>query len=453
MIYELKEMKEEDVYLVNLRCVRSYVWFHKSKYYESIVQYMLEQTKNKWEEAVRWWVSNSIRAKREKATGFVFSLHTATYSKAELKIGYRKIKGLTDFLEAKGYIDIYKGFVKTWKVEKGKLVPEDVVPSCMIFKKRTLDLLSDANTRYNLWKDLEESDLAIIRNRETKEKMSTRGVTGFKDIKNEVKEMNEWLENTNITYKDEPIANVAYRRIFTDSVDKGGRLYTLGGGVQLLPQRVRNESLKIDGEPVVELDYNAIHPNIAYQQLLTEEGMNVREIMGEDFSPYDADLSFLKVHGKLKEEWESINQKPHNPIRSLAKLAILIGMNSNDMAGAAWTLGNKVKTDRKNPIQEQEFYALDIKDKQYIAVLEAVRKHNDLIAKKFFSDSGIYLQNIDSKIMMNIVGQMGAKGHSVLAYHDSCLVKASAENDLREAMYSAWEDVLGDKTFCKVDNK
>lgn len=453
MIYELKEMREEDVYLINLRCVRSYVWFHKSKYYQDIVQEMLEQTKGKWEEAVRWWVSNSIRAKREKATGFVFSLHTATYSKAELKIGYRKIKAFTDFLESKGYIDIYKGFVKTWKTEKGKLLPEEVVPSCMIFKKRTLDMLDGVNTRYNLWKELEESDLAIIRNRDTKEKLPTRGVTGFKDIKNEVREMNEWLENTNITYKDEPIANVAYRRIFTDGIDKGGRLYTLGGGIQLLPQRIRHESLKIDGESVVELDYSAIHPNIAYQQLMDEEGMNVYDILGEDFSPYNADLSFLKVHGKLKEEWERINDKLHNPIRSLAKLAILIGMNSNDMAGAAWTLGNKVKQDRNNPIHEQEFYALDIKDKQYSLVLEAVQKHNDLIADKFFSDAGIYLQNIDSKIMMNIVGQMGAKGHSVLAYHDSCLVKASAEDDLREAMYSAWEQVMGDKTFCRVDKK
>ena len=33
-------------------------------------------------------------------------------------------------------------------------------------------------------------------------------------------------------------------------------------------------------------------------------------------------------------------------VRQLAKLAILIGMNSNDKNSAAWTLGNKVKIDR-----------------------------------------------------------------------------------------------------------
>ena len=454
MIYELNKMKEEDVYLIHLKCVRSYVWYHESKYYQNIVNQMLSHTNYKWEEAVRWWVSNSARAIREKATGFVFSLHASSYSNSKQGIGYRKVKAFVDFLEQHGYIDIYKGYVKSWKVVKGKAVPEEQIPSCMIFRKRTLDLWDGAKFTFNLWKDQEDSDLAIIRNRESKEILPTRGHKGFKEIKKEVKEMNDWLENVDITYQDKPIANVAYPRIFTDDLEKGGRLYTLGGGVQLLPQRIRHNALKIDGEPVVELDYSSIHPYICYQRLLNSEGLNAYDVLGSNFSPYDADLAFLSVDGRLKEEWERKTGKEHNPVRTLAKLAILIGMNSNDQAGAAWTLGNKVKQDRAaKTIEDQEFYALTIKDNQYSLVLEAVRDHNDLIKDKFFSDAGIYLQNTDSKIMMSIVGAMGAKGHAVLAYHDSVLVKASAENDLREAMYAAWKEVLGDTTFCKVEKK
>ncbi|MCY1435890.1 hypothetical protein D9M71_519980 [compost metagenome] len=128
-------------------------------------------------------------------------------------------------------------------------------------------------------------------------------------------------------------------------------------------------------------------------------------------------------------------------------------MNSNDKNSAAWTLGNKVKIDRaQNSIEDQEFYAM-VGNIDYSSVLEAVQSHNDFISEHFFSDAGITLQNIDSKIMMRIVGAMGAKGHTVLAYHDSCLVKASVEEDLREAMFLAWETVLGDTTFCKVDKK
>lgn len=452
MIYELSNMTEYDVYAVNLQCVRSYIYYHESKYYKKIVDDVMEHTKYKWEDAVRWWVSNSARAIKKKANGFVFSLDRNAYSKTKQGINYRKVKSLVDFLEEKGYIDLYKGYVKSWKMEKGKLVPDEAIASCMIFRKRTKEMWENVNTSYNLWKELEENDLAIIRDRETKEQMPTRGHKGFKEIKNEVRDMNDTLQGSSITFDGVPIADVSYRRIFSGDMDSGGRLYTLGGGVQLLPQHVRASSLMIDGESSVELDYSAIHPSICYQLMYKTNGFNIYDVMGKDFSPYDADLSFLKVDGRLKDEWEKKTGKKHNPVRQLAKLAILIGMNSNDKNSAAWTLGNKVKQDRSKATEDQDFYAL-IGETDYCAVLEAVQTHNDFIKDRFFSDAGIVLQNIDSKIMMRIVGAMGAKGHTVLAYHDSCLVKASVEEDLREAMFLAWETVLGDTTFCKVDKK
>lgn len=413
----------------------------------------MEHTNYKWGDAVRWWVSNSARAFKKEANGFVFSLDRNAYSKTTQGINYRKVKSFIDFLEEKSYIDIYKGYVKSWRMEKGKLVPDESVASCMIFRKRTKEMWENVNTSYNLWKELEDNDLAIIRHRETKQMMPTRGHKGFKDIKSEVKNMNDMLAGASITFDGQPIADVAYRRIFSGDLNSGGRLYTLGGGVQLLPQHIRASSLMIDGEQVVELDYSAIHPSICYQMMYNTDGFSIYDVMGKEFSPYDADLSFIKVDGRMKEQWESITGKTHNPVRQLAKLAILIGMNSNDKNSAAWTLGNKVKIDRaQNNIEDQEFYAM-VGNIDYSSVLEAVQIHNDFISEHFFSDAGITLQNIDSKIMMRIVGSMGTKGHTVLAYHDSCLVKASVEDDLREAMYSAWKTVLGDTTFCKVDKK
>lgn len=452
MIYELKCMKESEVYSVNLRCVRSYLYYHESKYYKKIVDQVLEHTRYKWEEAIRWWISNSARAFKHKATGFIFSLDKNTYSKSKQGIGYRKVKSLVDFLEQKGYIDIYKGYVKSWKIINGNPVPDESVPSCMIFRKRTLDMWEGVNTSYNLWRELEENDLAIIRNRETKEVMPTRGHKGFKEIKSEVKNMNSGLEGAEITFEGKPIADVAYRRIFSGGLDKGGRLYTLGGGVQLLPQHIRASSLKIDGEPVVELDYSAIHPSICYQKMFNDDGFSIFDVMGPDFSPYSANLSFIEIDIRMKNSWERLTGKAHNPRRSLAKLAILIGMNSDDKNSAAWTLGNKVKIDREKAIEDQDFYAMT-GSVDYGQVLEAVQDHNDFIRDQFFSDAGIMLQNTDSKIMMNIVGAMGEKGHAVLAYHDSVIVKQSAEQDLYEAMINAWKAVLGDTTFCKVDKK
>lgn len=45
------------------------------------------------------------------------------------------------------------------------------------------------------------------------------------------------------------------------------------------------------------------------------------------------------------------------------------------------------------------------------------------------------------------------KGHTILGYHDSALVKQSAAIDLKEAMIGAWKRVLGDDTYCKIEEK
>lgn len=446
-------MKERDVHHLNLQCVRSYIYYHESHYYKKLIDKMLAETNYKWCEAVRWWISNSARAMRANAAGFTYGMKASSYSNRGQGIGYRQVKSFVSFLEQHGYIDIYKGFVVSWKMEKGRPVPDKTMPSLMIFKKRTLEMWQGVDVSRNLWKEVEVKDSAVIRNRETKELMNTRGVAGIGKIKMEVNSLNNSLQGADIKFQGKVIADVAYRRVFSGDLETGGRLYSVNGGVQLLPQRLRASALEIDGEPVVELDYSSIHPNIAYQRLLATEGLNVYDMAGEDFSPYNADLSFVHVDSKLKREWEGVTGKEHNPLRQLAKLAILIGMNSDDERAAAWTLGNKVKEDRaiKN-IEDQDFYAL-VGNIEYGKVLLAVKDHNDLIKDSFYSDSGILLQNYDSRIMMEIVGAMGEKGHTMLAYHDSVLVKVSAEEDLRCAMFDAWSTVFGDITFCKVDKK
>ncbi|MNF89925.1 hypothetical protein D3C84_724730 [compost metagenome] len=282
--------------------------------------------------------------------------------------------------------------------------------------------------------------------------MSTKGKVGVKEVRKEMIGYNDSLQGADITFRGEPIADVQYKRVFLDSLHVAGRVYAQGGGVQLLPQHLRSEELKIDGEPVVELDFSAIHPNICYQLLYSGDGFNVRDAKGEDFSPYGADLSFISVNQKLKEEIEKQTGKDHNPLRQLAKLAILIGMNSVDKQSALGAMSSKILADRKKPKMEQDFYAIT-ESIPVGKILDAIQEHNDFIGKKFFSDQGVFLQNIDSKIMMEIIGTMIQKGHTVLAYHDSCVVKASAENDLKEAMYTGWKEVLGDTTFCKVDKK
>ena len=451
MIYELRDMSEIEMYAVYTQCYKSYLYYHDHRWYKRYVDYLLDKvgTKRSTEKAVRWFVSNTALALRKNARGFRMSFDKNVYSEGDQKIGYTGVFKLVKWLEENSYIHVYKGFVKEWSTDGS---PEKTIQSCVVFRERWLDMWKGEKYTYNLWKELDEQDLVVIRDRETKEAKPTRGHVGVKEVRKGMQTYNDSLVGADITFDGKPIADVVFSRIFSDDVDHGGRLYVCGGGVQTIPSSLRRSKILIDGEPVVEVDFCAIHPSICYQ-LLHNSGESVYDILGNDFSPYAADLSFIGVNQHLKGQWELITGREHNPLRKLAKLAILIGMNAKDEQSAVCALSSKILSDRKKKnIADQEFYAIDssIPVKQ---VYDAVREHNSFIADQFFSDAGMWLQNTDSKIMMDVVSTMIQKGHTVLGYHDSALVKQSACEDLKLAMIGAWKRVLCDTTYCKIEEK
>lgn len=448
MIYDMSKMDEEDVHSISLSSVRSYIYYHDSIYYQPLVNELLQKTEGKWEKAVKWFISNSARAVKKNALGFKVSFKGEVYTNNKLGIGFRGVKSLLEWLEQKGYIDIYKGYVMHWKVEGKLRSPERVFPSVVKLRPRALEMWQGLDD-YDLWKDIESESCVEVKSRSTKEVLEDFIVD--QEVIEKVMNYNNGISGANIKFKGRQIADVEYKRVFIENMEIAGRLYAQGGGVQLLPQKIRSEHLTIDDEPVVELDYSAIHPNISYQ-MLYNSGVNVYDVFGDDFHPYNADLSFVEVDENLKNEIEGITGVAHNPLRQLTKLAILVGINSKDIQQAVSAMSSKVFEDRKKEKKDQQFYAIPgtIPVKK---ILEAVQEHNGLIEDSFFSDKGIVYQNVDSNIMMGIVERMVQKGHDVLAYHDSCLCKKSAEEDLRAAMMESWMEVLGDSTFCMIERK
>ncbi len=450
MIYDLQSMKELDRQSIILACSNSYLYYHKSLYYQPIYDKMMEHTKGKWEKAVRWFVSNSARAINQKGIGFTISLDQSYYTKNKLDIGYRGVKQFLDWANEKSYIHIYRGYVDEWKVENGKRIPLKTVASRVILRPRALEMWKDLGIEVpNLFREMDVNKFCVLRDRQTKEEIEGLFLEEDKIF---MTKYNDSLYDSNITFRGKEICVPQYTRTYTGSFDITGRLYAAGGGVQLMPQNIRAKHLKIDGESVVELDYSSMHPNICYQLLYNQGVEPVLEILGENFNPYDADLSFIDINAEKKKEIERLTKKSHNPIRNLAKLAILIGMNSVDKASALGALSSKIGEDRKKNIKDQLFYAIDTK----IAVgqvFDAIQKHNELIADVFFTDRGVVLQKYDSDVMISVIDTMIQKGHSILCYHDSALVKKSAEFDLYEAMVQGWRDVFGDTTFCKVERK
>lgn len=451
MIYELSKMSTLDRHGISLSCSNTYLHYHKSQYYQNITDSLLNQSKGKWELAIKWFVSNFARAVNGSAEGMRVSLDPGYYSGNKAKIGYRGVRALLELLEEKSYIHIYKGYVDTWKSDNRTRTPEYVVPSCIIFRKRLFDLW-DSDKMVNLFEHTNLLESVEVRDRATGETLGTRGKIGIKEVREKMDTYNTSLKGADIKYNGKQIATVEYKRVYLDTMHVAGRIYAAGGGVQLLPQKLRNDYLEIDGEPVVELDYNAIHPSICYQMLL-EDGVNVLDLMGNDFNPYDADLSFVEVDQDAIDEQSEILGRKYNPLRNLAKLAILIGINSVDEAQAVGAMSGKVRDDFKKKEQSEKLFVGVVGTIPVKRILGTIRQHNDLIKDSFYKDKGVLLQKVDSEIMMNIIQTMVQKDHTVLAYHDSCLVKASAEKDLEQAMYAAWGDVLGDTTFCKVDKK
>ena len=181
MIYDLSKMSEIDVHSLSLSCIRSYLYYHESKYYKFFTDSILTHTDGKWSKGVKWFVSNTARAMKSGSNGFNISLDNHTYVDNKLGIGFRGVKALLEFLEENSYIDIYKGFVVEWKVVDGKRVPERTVPSCLVFKKRIYDLCGTKNIP-NLWGAIEHEGCVEIKNRKTQEIMSGKGKVGIKEV-------------------------------------------------------------------------------------------------------------------------------------------------------------------------------------------------------------------------------------------------------------------------------
>lgn len=453
MIYLLQEMDAISRHEVILQCSNSYLHYHKSLYYQVIVDELMQKTEGKWGNAIRWFVSNSARAYKNNASGITISLHPNYYSKNDAKIGYRAVQSLLKLLECKGYINIYKGYVETWKLSKGKRIPEYTVPSCVIFRERWNQLWDEEDESFGLFDDKEAEPSTEVRSRKTKESLTTRGRIGIKEVREKMDNYNDSLTSANIQYNGKPVATVAYKRVYLDTMNVAGRIYASGGGIQLLPQRLRSELLTIDREPVVELDYHAIHPSLCYS-MLAKDGWSVYEVFGEQFDAYGVDLSFIPVDSAAVERHSALIGKKYDPRRNLIKLAVLIGINAVDKQEAVGGLSSKLGEDYKRDVEDRQFVGLIGQGRIPVGkVFDAVLKHNDLIREHFYADRGVLLQKIDSDIMMGVISEMVQKGHTVLCYHDSAVCKKSAEADLREAMENAWIEVVGNNLFCKIEKK
>lgn len=95
----------------------------------------------------------------------------------------------------------------------------------------------------------------------------------LKSLSAPIKRINKINQKHRFTIDDVSYPAPAYRRVYSESLDRGGRWYAY---IQQLPQ-VARQRIRIDGENTVELDYSSLHPRLIY----------AREGIQYDDDPYE----------------------------------------------------------------------------------------------------------------------------------------------------------------------
>ncbi len=196
-------------------------------------------------------------------------------------------------------------------------------------------------------------------------------------------------------------------RVFNETFDYGGRFYR--HWVQSVPRELRR-FIRINGEPVMELDFKAIHPTLLY----AERGLMIE---GEVYVP---------------PGW------PHE-FRKVFKLLMLAAINADDRAKA-------IKAVRKDihdrPDMLASFHEC-LTDRWLIPAFEALVERHKPISAAFFTGAGLRLQRKDSEIAEHVILTLLDGGVVPVPIHDSFLVALSHSDALREAMLSASKDIAG----------
>jgi len=197
----------------------------------------------------------------------------------------------------------------------------------------------------------------------------------------------------------------ACHRVFNNSSFKnGGRFY--GASHLDIPSHMRG-FIHINGEPVVELDYDALHVVILY---------HLRGI--------DIDLA----------------QDPYDMIvgsedRSIKKIALLTAINAPTEAKA-------IKGIRKT-LFDDGITGDILTDKSLKNLIARAKLAHPGIADDIASGKGVELQNIDSRIADAILTNLMAENTPALPVHDSFVVPQQYERKLRRQMLDEYEKILG----------
>lgn len=449
MVYLLDNLDTDYIRLLIQSLTHTNIYYNKLKRFVSIensIESILKEfiiINDKERKGLKCLVTNIDRAVKYDATGlFVYRKKDVYYHNPQ-KISVGGLWNVIDAMENAGLVDVYIGYMKL----DGNNEYVDAVRSFITFKPELTALFSKEGRLSVKYGDNDIVD--IIDRSKTKDSgkrviKETRRVAGVAEIKKNLIQFNNQLAQTVFHLNGTPLPPPIYKRVFTDSLDFAGRYYSIDGRYQCVSQDIRKH-LFIDNEKVCELDFSSLHPAICYT--LSDEGM------GTDFKPYECDTSFLNIdYDKIEQHKNKYNLVKYEPVRSICKQALLCSINAKSIDAAYMAVAYELSEDAKRPEHKKKYVGIN---KPFPAkqLCQALCDHNYKIAHYFFSDAGIKLQNIDSKIAGLVIEEFLVDGEVLLPYHDSFIVKSSLCDKLEKAMLNAYIDVVGSRRNCRIDRK
>lgn len=251
-----------------------------------------------------------------------------------------------------------------------------------------------------------------------------------------VRRLNRVMRGVVITVAGEDHPGPQYYRVFNGSEQHGGRWYH---GLQNASKDERKGML-INGSPVVELDYSALHARMVYhlEGMEFPAGADPYTIPGVDRDV--AKLLFMQLlnDSSVKSARQHLKDR-QNPKR----VAAYWRHRSEYSSWLMLPIGQRGKAPQRPSCLNDGFEPLGASVDVDQSIDDFLELHH-AIAPTFDQPSqALRLQYHDARIAERVFADHVKLGRPVLGVHDSFIVSESHEADLRGIMTTAYRDEIG----------
>lgn len=263
---------------------------------------------------------------------------------------------------------------------------------------------------YRIELELNPKELVILHDENKKEK-EYKDTAKTCRIRKKLEKANKVNGEADIQFDDTKL-NIILKAFFVRKFTWYGRLHTIGTRHVQAMSGLEREEITINGNSVVELDFNGLHPTLLY----AAEGIQF------DIDPYNIIDDRLGI------------------VRVYMKVLLLRMINAEN-----WTKAEKAGNNwlYKHHREREELKKLGITRAR--PLMEKFMKVHESINHYFCQgkDTGMRLMNKDAMIALDVVDHFISQGIPIIPIHDSFIVEEQHENELREVMQGIYKKHTG----------